>query len=202
LQPDPLGHEGGINLFAYPVNPLVDVDLRGLIAHRKPRKKSAKKKQSSDKPTNEGDRPAVLKKAEKEAKRRKLVRKESEAGPPHPPGTRKVEYGDPPTATYHVDSQGRTIRAEGELDPPAGDYDKKGVSHIKPDGFVEGQDHRGHLVTESLAKDQKHANVRENVIAEHGTKSNTSEKAKFENSARDHAAENPGCRMISEPILW
>ncbi|HTV22428.1 MAG TPA: RHS repeat-associated core domain-containing protein, partial [Polyangiaceae bacterium] len=31
LQPDPLGHGGGINLFAYAHNPLVDVDLRGLV---------------------------------------------------------------------------------------------------------------------------------------------------------------------------
>jgi RHS repeat-associated protein len=34
LQPDPIGHDGSINLYAYPANPLVDVDLRGLV-HRK-----------------------------------------------------------------------------------------------------------------------------------------------------------------------
>jgi RHS repeat-associated protein len=34
LQPDPLGHAGGINLFAYAANPMVQVDLRGLI-HKK-----------------------------------------------------------------------------------------------------------------------------------------------------------------------
>ncbi len=40
LQPDPMGHAGGINLFAYPANPLADVDLRGLIhkATKKPAK--------------------------------------------------------------------------------------------------------------------------------------------------------------------
>jgi RHS repeat-associated protein len=31
LQPDPWGHRGGLNLFAYPRNPLSHVDLRGLV---------------------------------------------------------------------------------------------------------------------------------------------------------------------------
>jgi RHS repeat-associated protein len=31
LQPDPIDLRGGINLYAYPANPVVDVDLRGLI---------------------------------------------------------------------------------------------------------------------------------------------------------------------------
>jgi RHS repeat-associated protein len=45
LQPDPLGHEGGLNLYAYPANPEVDVDLRGLSAlgHKKPGKPGAKR---------------------------------------------------------------------------------------------------------------------------------------------------------------
>jgi len=34
LQPDPIGHDGGTNLYAYPSNPLSDVDLLGLV-HRK-----------------------------------------------------------------------------------------------------------------------------------------------------------------------
>jgi RHS repeat-associated protein len=34
LQPDPIGHEGGVNLYAYPSSPLVEVDLLGLV-HRK-----------------------------------------------------------------------------------------------------------------------------------------------------------------------
>jgi hypothetical protein len=41
--------------------------------------------------------------------------------------------------------------------------------------------------------------VRENVIAEHGTESNTSRKKAFKNRARTHSEDNPGCRMISEP---
>jgi RHS repeat-associated protein len=38
LQPDPIGHEGSLNLYAYPANPLVDVDLLGLMHSKKPRK--------------------------------------------------------------------------------------------------------------------------------------------------------------------
>lgn len=34
LQPDPIGHDGGVNLYAYPSSPLVHVDLLGLV-HRK-----------------------------------------------------------------------------------------------------------------------------------------------------------------------
>jgi hypothetical protein len=178
---------------------LVEVDLRGLkLAHKKVNKKDPKKKQSDQKKPAESERPAMLKKAEKEAKKRGLKRTESDAGPPFPKGTRKVEYGSPPDATYHVDSKGRVIRAEGELKPPK-KYTKKGVGHVKPDGFKSPRDHRGHLIPERSAKTQKHANVRENVIAEHGTKSNTSEKAAFEHRAQQHAADNPGTRMISEP---
>ncbi len=35
IQPDPIGHEGGLNLYAYLSNPNVDVDLRGLIHPKK-----------------------------------------------------------------------------------------------------------------------------------------------------------------------
>ena len=38
LQPDPIGHDGGVNLYAYPANPLADVDLLGLV-HRRARPK-------------------------------------------------------------------------------------------------------------------------------------------------------------------
>ena len=53
LQPDPLGHAGGINLFAYPANPLADVDLRGLIHKRRgtdnPADEPGKKRPSKEK---------------------------------------------------------------------------------------------------------------------------------------------------------
>lgn len=46
LQPDPIGHEGGINLFAYAGNPLVEVDLRGLVVpHRRGKPRKAKSRQ-------------------------------------------------------------------------------------------------------------------------------------------------------------
>ena len=203
LQPDPLGHTGGINLFAYSTNPLVEVDLRGLT-HRAKKTPDAGGSGNGRKRGREGDsgefeRPAMLKKAELEAQRRGLVRNEGPAGEGFPPGTRKVEYGDPPNATYHVDSKGRILRAEGELDPPS-NYKKKGVDHVDPEGYETGRDHRGHLIPERSAAEQPNANVRENVIAEHGTKSNTSTKKKFENRAKNYADENPGARMVSEPI--
>ncbi|MFC1643391.1 RHS repeat-associated core domain-containing protein [Myxococcota bacterium] len=44
LQPDPIGHDGGVNLYAYPTNPLVEVDLRGLF-HRAKRKAKQRSKQ-------------------------------------------------------------------------------------------------------------------------------------------------------------
>ncbi|MBL4688344.1 MAG: hypothetical protein JKY37_27400 [Nannocystaceae bacterium] len=36
LQPDPMGVRGGINLYAYPANPLVSVDVLGLTSHDNP----------------------------------------------------------------------------------------------------------------------------------------------------------------------
>jgi RHS repeat-associated protein len=198
LQPDPLGHAGGINLFAYPSNPVVFVDLRGLVHKKRKRSDSEEGQNGKKKKSKEAERPEMLKKAEAEAKRRGLTRVETDAGPPFPKGTRKVQYGDPPNATYHVDSKGRILRAEGELDPPK-TYTKKGVDHIDPDGFVTDQDHRGHLIPERSAAEQQNANVRENVIAEHGTESNTSTKKRFENRAKDYSSKNEGCRMISEP---
>ena len=36
LQPDPIDMAGGINLYAYPSNPVVDVDLRGLVHRKRP----------------------------------------------------------------------------------------------------------------------------------------------------------------------
>ncbi|MEO6602096.1 MAG: RHS repeat-associated core domain-containing protein, partial [Polyangiaceae bacterium] len=49
LQPDRLGHAGGLNLFAYSANPLVEVDLRGL-AHRKDKNKKSESADTEEKP--------------------------------------------------------------------------------------------------------------------------------------------------------
>ncbi|MFC1641596.1 RHS repeat-associated core domain-containing protein [Myxococcota bacterium] len=56
LQSDPLGHAGGINLFAYPANPLAEVDLRGLKVHKKPKTPAAGDGQNGKgKPKQEGE---------------------------------------------------------------------------------------------------------------------------------------------------
>ena len=84
------------------------------------------------------------------------------------------------------------------LDPP-GSYTKEGVSHIRPEGFESGRDHRGHLIPERSVPHQDAVNVPENVIAEHGTQSNLSAKKRWENSARTHAESNPGTWSVHEP---
>jgi RHS repeat-associated protein len=50
LQPDPLGHAGGLNLYAYASNPAVAVDLRGLTIHRAPKHGEGGGEQGGDKP--------------------------------------------------------------------------------------------------------------------------------------------------------
>jgi RHS repeat-associated protein len=78
LQPDPLGHTGGINLFAYPSNPLVDVDLRGLM-HRNDRKQGKKGKGNEDAaPTAEADVEAQKQK-QREAEEQRRQQKIAEA---------------------------------------------------------------------------------------------------------------------------
>jgi RHS repeat-associated protein len=56
LQSDPLGHAGGINLFAYSPSPLANVDLRGLI-HRAANKAGPGKGSTKGKPAKEPDGP-------------------------------------------------------------------------------------------------------------------------------------------------
>jgi uncharacterized protein RhaS with RHS repeats len=66
LQPDPLGHAGGINLFSYPANPLVDVDLRGLVHRKKTAKDAGGAQSSSKRPTEKDKRPKRVTKKERE----------------------------------------------------------------------------------------------------------------------------------------
>ncbi len=63
LQPDPIGHDGGVNLYAYPPNPLVDVDLRGLF-HKARRKAQQRRKQRERREHKKKMEAAKRKKAE------------------------------------------------------------------------------------------------------------------------------------------
>lgn len=88
LQPDPLGHAGGTNLYSYPANPVVDVDLRGLV-HKKTAKtdgdagdgdaKPSAKPEAKKKPIGDGpEQTQALKdkvRAEVEAKHATLSQK-------------------------------------------------------------------------------------------------------------------------------
>lgn len=194
VQPDPLGHAGGINLFAYSSNPLAEVDLRGL-AHKKARTSAAgggqnDKKRSVEKTADDGD---GITRTERRAERGKRL----SDGSPLPPGTKKVTYSDGQHEThYYVTPQGRTVRAEIPVSPPA-QYQKKGVGHIRPEGYQSGRDHRGHLGSERGAVNQKLVNQPENVIAEHGRKSNLSEKKAWENSTNAYASEHPDSEFTS-----
>jgi RHS repeat-associated protein len=182
LQSDPLGYGGSpVNLYAYCPNPLVEVDVLGLH--------DTKKKGNNSEPEHERtERPA----------------KEEEISPvtgEQVQGAHTVvehTVDGKPVARYYVDEKGRTIRAEGLLNPPA-KYQKEGVSHIKPPEFESGRDHRGHLIPERSVPHQDAVNVKENVIAEHGTKSNLSEKKKWENQAFDRSQKDPGSWSVHEP---
>jgi RHS repeat-associated protein len=55
LQPDPLGHGGGVNLFAYSTNPLVEVDLRGLFHKKAKASEGAGTESGQKKPAAEAD---------------------------------------------------------------------------------------------------------------------------------------------------
>ncbi|MDQ2645727.1 MAG: DUF6531 domain-containing protein [Myxococcota bacterium] len=61
LQPDPLGHAGGLNLYAYPANPAADVDLRGLIHKGKTPPSDPGGEQGGDKKPPQDSEPAKYK---------------------------------------------------------------------------------------------------------------------------------------------
>jgi RHS repeat-associated protein len=75
LQIDPLGHAGSANLYAYPANPVVHVDLRGLEIHRKPSNKKPKAKPKKKKPNlDQGEVGSYRDQKKKAAAPRKLDR--------------------------------------------------------------------------------------------------------------------------------
>jgi RHS repeat-associated protein len=189
LQPDPLGYAGSpTNLYAYCQNPTTGVDVFGL-------KHDAKAPLHSDEGTDTiNGRERTWRKAE-------AGEKSPLSGKPVKDAHKVVEYKNEKgevVARYYLDDKGRTVRAEGRMDPPE-DYTKEGAPRKKPEGFIDGEDHRGHLIPERSTEDQKTANVPENIIPEHGTKSNLSEKKKWENDVRDQADEKPGRWTSHEP---
>lgn len=104
LQPDPIGHEGGVNLYAYPSSPLVEVDLLGLV-HRKG-------------PPGEG--PAQTKalqdavEAEAIAKRDSLPSNKARGRAQMVGGVRNKRTGDMFTAD---NAEARAARDSGDLHP-------------------------------------------------------------------------------------
>ncbi len=126
LQCDPSGTEGGLNLYAYTDNPLRAVDLRGYEETCPEGTKDCPFEKEGGK-----DKEGV-KKTVSDAEPGKTL----SDGSPMPPGTKKVTYSDGNhQAHYYVDGQGRTIRAEVPVKPPA-EYKKRGVGHINPEGRV------------------------------------------------------------------
>lgn len=119
---------------------------------------------------------------------------------PMPEGTTKRTYSNG-GAVYYVDSSGRTLRAEGLIDPPSV-YVKEGAPRTPPAGYESGRDHRGHLIPERGAPIQDIVNLPENVIAEHGSLSNLSAKKRWENRVMKYVEDNPGSkfRSVHEPL--
>ncbi len=188
LQSDPMGIAGGTNLYAYASNPLTAVDVFGL---HKPKKEDGPGKKTTGEDDENG-------RAERKAKKKEISAVD---GSEVPGAATVVEHSEDGkvVARYYLDKDGRTIRAEGLLDPPA-NYTKEGVSGMeKPPGYVDDQDHRGHLIPERSAASQPAVNVPENVIPEHGRESNLSAKKRWENEARKKADKNPGSWSVHEP---
>jgi RHS repeat-associated protein len=205
MESDPSGVEGGLNLYAYTSNPLIRVDVRGLKENCPPGEPSTESSKKDDEDgTSSESSTSTGKRKTKPKPTKETVLGKNEAflsdDTPMPEGTRRIEYGNG-EAVYYIDPKGRIIRAEGVLNPPE-TYDKQGVSSsIKPEDFISGVDHRGHLIPERGVENASYVNVKENVIAEHGTKSNLSVKKKWENRAIDHALENSDSKFksIHEP---
>ncbi|MBN1606823.1 MAG: hypothetical protein JW940_09320 [Polyangiaceae bacterium] len=121
LQPDPLGHAGGINLFAYSTNPLVEVDLRGLV-----HKASGKKKA--------GDTDSKKKPAKEKTKGQELA--EKQGLPDAPDGYHWVDVGGTPRLRSNPGSENPPLiynKKTGKFEekPPESAYPR--VSHSEAD---------------------------------------------------------------------
>ena len=154
LESDSLGVEGGLNLYAYTRNLLREVDLRGLRADCPDGENCPLRRSSRFEDNPSGERNGVTRRESPPEPGKTLSN-----GDPMPPGTIRVEYSDGTRkAIYYVDPQGRTVRAEVPLQPPA-TYKKEGVSDVMPGGYETGRDHRGHLAPERGAPNQDLVNV-------------------------------------------
>ncbi|MFB7720733.1 hypothetical protein [Nocardia sp. NPDC056100] len=96
---------------------------------------------------------------------------------------------------YYSDSKGRPDVAVAELEPPPPGRPKVGVSGKPyPLGWLRGIDNRGHMVPEIGVKNEKWANVNENLFAQH-VKANQPGKRDWEDAAVAWARKHPGTKM-------
>ncbi|MCP9622538.1 hypothetical protein FOH10_34300 [Nocardia otitidiscaviarum] len=108
---------------------------------------------------------------------------------------REVVKGDG-AVKYYSDEMGRPHIAVAELEPPPpGTRKKVGVSSKPyPVGWLHGIDNRGHMVPEIGVKDEKWANVNENLFSQQ-EKANQPIKREWEDAAVAWARAVPGTKM-------
>ncbi|MGE3669421.1 MAG: RHS repeat-associated core domain-containing protein [Polyangiaceae bacterium] len=189
LSGDPIGTEGGYQLFGFNGAPTNVSDPLGLTTAGK---NKAKKKPSA-KSKQHDDRPPLTRHEAPAPKNKKLS-----SGKRMPKGTKEVRYVDKngvTQATYYVDKDGRTIRAEVRIKSPD-EYGKDG-SRPTPAGMQDG-DHRGHQSPERHAENQDAANVPENVLPEHGS-SNLGPKKRWENQVPGWSKDKDDVTSVHEP---
>lgn len=174
LQRDPLGHAGGANLYAYCANPVVDVDLLGLIHTKKKATKAEAETPGPTRPLAKGD----IEELELPNGLRKVTTGDDDGG--HT--VRHFDENGNELSVHKFNEHGQLTRAELVVGPKSPDYDKQGKRHTPED--MGPNDQRGHAGPEVHAKDQRAANVPENVLAEHQA-SNQGPKKRFENGVPD-----------------
>jgi RHS repeat-associated protein len=116
LQPDPLGHAGGLNLYAYPANPAVDVDLRGLVHRAKKPAEGGGEQGGEKKPAKDADAADADSSASRRARDRELAAAPND-GPDGRP-SREQMAARKHVAAEHLLTHGRRYdRASGKLVP-------------------------------------------------------------------------------------
>ncbi len=119
LQSDPVGQSGGLNLYAYPANPLVDVDVLGL--HPDINDEPPASKQKPPVPQEEEPPPAPARAPEEEEPPPAPARASEEEEPPPAPA-RAPEEEEPPPAPARAPEEEEPppapARAPEEEEPP------------------------------------------------------------------------------------